>query len=313
MTLVPEPIRIEPAFDNREQVRAMFERHAPYPALATYLPEDSWFPSTTSSGAKPSITPTFRGNWAVGGKPLVDGAEVILHNKKFLEAAKALFGTSLVHPSFVVVNVNAPMPPGPRHVDIPCFHGATREQYPLPFLRLMGGSGLFEAWRIIQAGAVAWFYEGTGGSFDYWPEGPDGPMLSEQAPFGNVALMADNDRMYHRIGLIGDGNAQLPEISAFAHIQPDGSGNWSILESGEVRATYPPHAIRLSVVWKAEVRDRESGADDLTLDRIMAIFTADLRHRSAEFQVPSDPLTNTAWMLLLQRTYADPTDSSRKQ
>ena len=183
MTAISKPIRIAPAFDNREQVRAMFERHAPYPALATYLPEDSWFPSTTSFGAKPSITPMFRGNWAVGGKPLVDGAEVILHNKKFLEAAKALFGTSLVHPSFVVVNVNAPMAAGPRHVDIPCFRGATREQYPLPFLRWMGSSGLFETWRVIQAGAVTWFYEGTGGSFDYWPEGPDGPMLSEQAPF----------------------------------------------------------------------------------------------------------------------------------
>lgn len=313
MTLIPKPIRIEPAFDNREQIRAMFERHAPYPALATYLPEDSWFPSTASSVAELPIIPMFRGNWAVAGKPLVDGAEVILHNQKFLEAAKALFGTSLVHPSFVVVNVNAPMPASPRHVDIPCFRGATREQYPLPFLRLMGSSGLFEAWRVIQAGAVAWFYEGTGGNFDYWPEGPDGPMLSEQAPFGNVALMADNDRMYHRIGLIGDGNAHVPQISASAHIQPDGNGNWSILERGEVRATYPTHAIRLSVVWKAEVRDRESSAGDLTFDRIMAILRADLRHRSVEFQVPSDPLTDTAWMLLLHRTYADPTDSSRKQ
>ena len=117
--------------------------------------------------------------------------------------------------------------------------------------------------------------------------------------------MADNDRMYHRIGVIGDGNAQLPEISASAHIQPDGSGNWTILESGEVRAIYPIRALRLSLVWKAEVRNGELSADDLTLDRIMAIFTADLRHRSVEFQVPSDPLTDSAWMLLMQRTYAD--------
>jgi len=313
MTLIAKPIRIEPAFDNREQVRAMFERHAPYPALATYLPEDSWFPSAASSGAAPSITPMFRGNWAVGGRPLVDGAEVILHNRKFLEAAKALFRTSLVCPSFVVVNVNAPMPAGPRHIDIPCFHGATREQYPLPFLRVMGSSGLFEEWRVIQAGAVAWFYESTGGSFDYWPDGPDGPMLSEKAPFGNVALMADNDRMYHRIGPIGDGNAQLPQISACAQIQPDGSDSWTIIENGEVRATYPAHAIRLSLVWKAEVRNKESRAGDLTLDRIMAIFMVDLRHRGVEFRVQSDPLTDTAWILLLHQTYPDPANSAGKQ
>ncbi len=78
-----------------------------------------------------------------------------------------------------------------------------------------------------------------------------------------------------------------------------------------IRATYPSHAIRLSVLWKAEVRDnvqdRELSADNLNLDRIVGIFTADLRHRTAGFQVPSDPLADTAWILLLQRIYADPT------
>jgi hypothetical protein len=177
----------------------------------------------------------------------------------------------------------------------------------------MGSSGLFEAWRVIQAGVVSWFYEGTGGNFDYWPEGPDGPMRSEQPPFGNVALVADNDRMYHRIGAIGDPHEVLPRMSAAAHIQPNGDGKWSILENGEVRATYPSHALRLSVVWKAAVRDRASSTDNLTLDRIMAILTADLRHRSVDFQIPSDPLTDTTWILLLQRVYADRTDSAGKQ
>jgi hypothetical protein len=88
---------------------------------------------------------------------------------------------------------------------------------------------------------------------------------------------------------------------ASAHIQPGGNGNWAILENGEVRATYPSHAIRLSVVWKAEVWDKESSTGNLTFDRIMAIFTADLRHRSVDFRMPSDPLADTSWILLLQR------------
>ena len=138
-------------------------------------------------------------------------------------------------------------------------------------------------------------------------------MLSERPPFGNVALLADNDRMYHRIGAIGDPHAELPRMSASAQIQSDGDGNWAILENGEVRATYPSHAIRFSVLWKAEVRDGESRPDNLTLDRIMAIFTADLRHRSVDFQVPSDPLADTAWILLLQRIYADSAYSRGKQ
>jgi hypothetical protein len=39
----------------------------------------------------------------------------------------------------------------------------------------------------------------------------------------------------------------------------------------------------------------------------MAIFTADLRQRRTDFQMPSDPLNDTAWILLLQQIYAHPT------
>jgi hypothetical protein len=232
-----------------------------------------------------------------GGKPLVDGADLILHNKRFLEAAKAAFGTSCVNPEFVAVNINGPMSACTTHVDNPSFYGATRIEYPLPILRVMGCSGLFEAWRVVRASTISWFYEGKGGNFDYWPEGLDGPMLSEQPPFGNVALCGDNDRMYHRIGPIGNGTEEMPRMSASGKIQPDHEGNWIILENGEVRATYPSHAIRFSVLWKAEVRNGNPGIDHLTLDRVMEIFTADLRHRNVDFQMPSDPFSDAAWIL----------------
>jgi len=301
--LITKPIRIATAFEDREHVRAMFERYAPYRALAAYAPQG--IKDETHEEAKQSVSPWFRGDWALAGKALVEGAELILHNRKFLEAARTVFDTPLVYPEFVVVNINGPAPAGPRHVDNPSFYGATRVDYPLPFLRVMGFSGLFEPWRVIRASTLSWFYEGAGGNFDYWPEGIEGPMLSERAPFGNVALCADTDRIYHRIGPIGNGDEESPRISASAKIQPDGGGNWIVLEDGEVRATYSNHAIRFSVLWKGEVREKESRPDNLTLDRIMGIFTADLRHRGIAFQMPCDPLTDTAWLLLLQRIYAD--------
>ena len=96
-------------------------------------------------------------------------------------------------------------------------------------------------------------------------------------------------------------------MSASAEIRPDGEGNWTILENGEVRAAYPSQAIRFSVLWKAEVRDKKSRPGNLTLDRTMAIFIADLHHRGVDFRIPSDPLADTAWILLLQRIYAHPT------
>ena len=304
MTSISKPIRIEPAFDNPEQIRLMFERHAPYRTLATYAPEG--IEDETHDEAKRPILPWFRGDWALGGEPLVEGAEVILHNRRFLEAARSAFGTSFVHPEFVAVNINGPMPACTTHIDNPSFYGATRVEYPLPFLRVMGSSELFDAWRVVRASTISWFYEGEGGNFDYWPEGIDGPMLSEQAPFGNVALCGDNDRMYHRIGPTGNGNKEMPRISASAKIQPDGDGNWIIFENGEVRATYASRAIRSSVLWKAEVRNGEPRPDDLTLDRTMEIFVADLRRRSIDFHVPSDPLSDTAWILMLQRIYVKP-------
>jgi hypothetical protein len=185
MTFV-KPIRIEPAFDDPGKIRAMFERYAPYRALAAYAPEG--IKDEAHEEAMRPVDPWFRGDWALGGEPLVDGADLILHNKRFLEAAKAAFGTSCVNPEFVAVNINGPMPACTTHVDNASFYGATRIEYPLPFLRVMGGSGLFEAWRVVRASTISWFYEGKGGNFDYWPEGLDGPMLSEQPPFGNVAL-----------------------------------------------------------------------------------------------------------------------------
>ncbi|HEY6384573.1 MAG TPA: hypothetical protein VIX91_02710 [Candidatus Acidoferrum sp.] len=304
MKLNPKPIRIEPAFDDREQIRAMFERYAPYRALAAYAP--GGLQDESREVAKRPVLPWFRGDWALGGKPLVEGAELILHNVKFVEAARTVFGTSLVYPEFVAVNINGPMPACNTHVDNPSFYGATRVDYPLPFLRVMGFSGLFDAWRVVQASAISWFYEGAGGRFDYWPDGLDGPMLSEQPPFSNVALISDNNQLYHRIGPIGDGNAELPQMSTSATIQPDGDGKWTILENGEVRATYPSHAIRFSVLWKAEVRNGGSRPHGLTLDRTIEIFVADLRHRGIDFEVPSDPLADTAWILLLQGIYVDP-------
>lgn len=301
MPRIFKPMRIEPAFDDRAEIRTLFERHAPYRAIAAYAPnagvdEASEHPAAT-------VLPWFRADWALGGKPLVDGAELILHNKRYLDATRALFGTSCVHPEYVVVNLNAPGPAGFTHVDVPSFHGATREHYPLPFLNIMRCSGLFEACRVVHAGALSWFYDGAGGNFDYWPEGLEGPMLSEQPPFGNFALLSDTDSMYHRIGRVGTPSDGLPRISAAAQIQPNGEGNWAILEDGEVRATYPERAIRLSVLWKAALGDSGERADSLTLDRIVEILASDLKERHVEFQVPSDPLTDTAWIALLERVY----------
>lgn len=127
---------------------------------------------------------------------------------------------------------------------------------------------------MILAGAVSWFYEGPGGDFEYWPVGLDGPICTERAPFRNVAIMADNDRMYQRISRVGDPAAKGPLMTDAAEILPAGDGGaWAIVENMEPRATYPSKIIRLSLVWKADV-EIEEHIEPLTLHRVMTLARA---------------------------------------
>jgi hypothetical protein len=130
-------------------------------------------------------------------------------------------------------------------------------------------------------------------------------MLAERPPFHNVAIMADNDRMYHRIGRVGAVDARLPRMTAAAEIRPAGREAWEIVENGEIRASYPSKAIRLSIVWKADL-ETQLHVEPLTLDRVMDVFTADLRRRNIEFRPPTDPVSDREWITLLENTYSPP-------
>jgi hypothetical protein len=170
----------------------------------------------------------------------------------------------------------------------------------------MGASGLFERWRVNEVGAIAWFYDGPGGGFDYWPDGPTGPMQTESAPFGNVAIIADTDRMYHRIGQIGPADAALPHMSANAEIRLDADGGWSIFDQKECRARYPREAMRLSVVWKADVRPRDSRSaevDPLTAPHMLRTFQQDLRQRGMPCAGDLTLLQDPKWIEYVYRLY----------
>jgi hypothetical protein len=244
---------------------------------------------------------------------MVDGAEVILNNPGFVEAAARLFGVPTVRPTTVVINVNAPMSAGAVHVDIPSFCGANRDQYPLRILQAMGTSGLFERWRIVEAGIVTWFYDGLGGAYDYWPDGLDGDMHSEQPPFENVALVADNDRMYHRIGWIGDRSDAPSQFVASAVIEHGGESTWTVTDAGTPLATYPDDRVRISVLWKAQVPQSTGDLDPLTSDDVVEIFAADLAERGIDIAPPTAPLEDEAWLDRLHAIHYPVLDLDERQ
>jgi hypothetical protein len=163
----------------------------------------------------------------------------------------------------------------------------------------MGSSGLFEPWRIVEAGAVVWFYDGPGGAYDYWPQGLSGPMQSERPPFTNSALVADNDRMYHRIGWIGDPSPIIPTITPNSQIEHVTGGGWVISDGGRTVQSYPDEQIRISILWKARLKPAGGGDSErssLTYDRIEQIFTGDLNSRGIRIPVPASPLSDQTWL-----------------
>jgi hypothetical protein len=303
-------IRIEKVFDDPDAVRALVEQHGPYRAMASYLPVSATRGEQASS-AQALALPWFRGTWAAGGRPLVSGAEVILDNPRIREAASRLFDGAEVTPSTIAVNVNAPMPSGAIHVDIPSFRGATRDRYPIQLLQAMGSSTLFEAWRIIEAGAVVWFYEGQGGEYNYWPEGLKAPMRSERAPLTNRALVADNDRMYHRIGWIGNPAPEIPAISPHAEIKHEAGAGWVISDDGREVQRHSDKQIRISILWKGGIRHAAGvEADDndppLTSERIVQIFQSDLILRGIGTPGHKSPLSEPTWLDLVHSVYYSP-------
>jgi len=291
------PIRVVPAFDAPDEILMLVRRNGPYPSIASYLP-----PSATTGagdGAEAGTTAAwFRGNWVVAGEARVPGAEAVLANARFADAAARLFGVEYVTPSTVVVNVNAPMPAGAVHVDIPSFRGASRDRYPLQLLQAMGTSGLFEGWRINEAGAVTWFYDGVGGAYDYWPDGLDGPMRSERPPYFNTALVADNDRMYHRIGAVGDEGRHRAMYPASAHIAHIGGG-WAVADGDRLLDSFADADVRISILWKAQIPMAEP-TEALTTERIVSRFGSDLGRR--RIATAAEPLTEE-WIDLIHRTY----------
>jgi len=303
------PIRVDGVFDDPAAIRRLVQHNGPYRTMASFLPDTAVRGRRAAAGE--GVPPHFRATWAAGGRALVNGAEVILRNPRLLRAASELFDADVI-PNTVAINVSAPMPAGAIHVDVPAFRGADRDRYPMSLLQAMSASGLFEDWRIAEAGAVFWSYQGRGGAYDYWPDGLDGPMRSEHPPFTNIALVADNNRMYHRIGWIGDPAAIPPVFSAGAQIGHNADGGWIISDSGTSSGRYHDRDVRISILWKAQVRPAPEGSAvaPLTPGLITEIISADLARRGVQTPGHVPSLSDEDWLGLVHSAYYASVDAA---
>lgn len=309
-------MRLSPAWDDTEAVKAAIRGAGPFWPLANYAASDVELDALGSARSNPFTPPWFRQDFARHGEADVPGAELILGNPRFADAARAIAGPdAVVRPTTVYVNLMGPTPfPFVPHLDVPAFRGVTRDDYPLWLLKTMKTSGLFERWRTKIVTAVSWFYDGPGGDFHYWPGGPDAPGAVERAPFVNVAVVADNEETFHGVGPLGPPGARMPDDLTRESRLVRGDDGWDVHDaSGATQAHFTDAEVRITTSWKADVfasadaaRRADAGDDALDLGTIVDVLLADLRTRGVDVAVPEDPLADPDWVTVLAATYRDP-------
>ncbi len=314
------PIRIDRVLEDPGLIHKLVREHAPYWPVYRYFADANELRATGAPVADPSrpmrVPPWFRGDWA-HEQALVPGIEPILDNPAFHRAARDLYGLSeeaVVRQQLVYVNLTLPMPVVDYgHTDVPAFRGISRREFPIWLLSVMGHSRLFEDWRIRIATAVSWWFEGEGGEFTYWPDGPHAAPVA-LPPRSNTAITGENEIMFHRVERVGrpdadTRSAELDELSVDAELVADGD-EWLVLDGGRSIARVPYGEVRISVSWKAEVFADEAEAemvdqhsDDLEIEQVCATLVADLRRRGRKIETAEDPLTDSIFISALSETY----------
>ncbi|MEU9509349.1 hypothetical protein AB0D32_24075 [Micromonospora sp. NPDC048170] len=305
-------VRVTDAYSDPELLLKLAVANAPYPAPV----------SGYNDPPQSSRIPWFKAVW-VPRSPAPAGIEGLLHSPRLVEGAKAMFDATIVRPTKILANLMGPMPALPPHVDPPMFRGVDRwSESPNPstgrfsgkraLVGLMGTSELFEHWRVCNATAVMWYYGGDNGEYLYWPNGASEPATA--LPEATVALVGDNERVFHGIGDVGRPDQYLESgtITPTSELRWD-DGRWVLVDGDRTILDWSVDEVRISVVWKATCFVDEADAarydehtDDLTVDQVTDIFRADLARRGIDVAAPADPLTDNAWFRALISTYGFP-------
>ena len=306
--------RLSPAYDDTDAVIGLVRSAGPFWPLSNYAGNDA---EMAALGSRPATfsPPWFRQDFVREGNIAVEGAELIFDNPRFVDAAHSVYGAdAIVRPSHVYVNIMGPTPfPFMPHLDVPAFRGFTRADQPIWLLKVMRNSELFEHWRTKIATAVSWFYDGVGGDFHYWPDGAEGEGFVESPPFRNVSVVADNENTFHGVAPLGAPDAVMPEgVNSHSRLVR-GDGRWDILDGdGAVIAHIDDADARITVSWKADVfldaeeaRMVDERIDTLDVDRVVAIFQADLEARGVAIPLPADPIHDQEWVALIAATYPE--------
>lgn len=270
-------------------------------------------------GVEPSfdhfLTSNFRGYFARHGTCLYPELEDCFFNSKFLGLVRDYWQAEYARPDNMLFNINGPCDShDPAHLDATQFRGINQKNTPIWLMNTMTKSGLFDHWLMKRAQVITWFYPGRiGGGFTYWPQGPLEAPKRVSAPMRNRGVVVQNEMMYHRGEACGPQAERKPAGLAFESLlgaDPQSPDGWQITTGDQVVQRIPAEELRFLVHWSAEIyQDKKELAmvmeqtDDLSHEQVFDMLIADLRRQGHQFDPPSDPLRDTAFISLLTRVY----------
>jgi len=323
---VAPPRVIENAY-TEDQLRRLLDvvrDHGPWPLILAHHFESPEEVLATTSGDVPEgvelswdmfLSPVFRGYLARGGVCLFREIEDCYYNSGFLDLVRSYWGARYAEPESMLFNLQGPCREGGSpHIDGTRFRGLHMENTPTWLLNTMSKSGLFRRWQAKKAQVIAWYYRGRiGGGFNYWPDGPQDRPRQIQAPMWGRAVVVENERMYHCAQSNGPAALRHPDglaIDSRLAPDPETEGGFRITTGDRVIQRIPADEMRFLVHWGAQVylddeelRVAQDHTDDLTHERAFEILIADLGARGERFELPSDPLTDRAFIRLINRVY----------
>ena len=323
---VAEPVVLDAVYseDQHRRLVNVVREHGPWSLILAQHFASADEVLATMSGSMPEgieptmdmfLTPVFRGSLAQGGTCLYPELEDVFFNSQFLEYVRNYWKAKYARPEMLLFNIQGPCGShDPGHLDAVSFRGATYNNTPIWLLNTMGKSGLFKRWLLKKAQVITWFYQSNlGGGFTYWPDGPAGSPKRLATPMWNKGVVVQNEMMFHRGESNGPVELQHPQGLAFESVfgaDPQSDDGWQISTGDKVIQRLPASEVRFLVHWSAEVygdmdemKAVMDHTDDLSHEKIVDIFMADLKARGVSFVTPSDPLHDPAFIRVLGATY----------
>jgi hypothetical protein len=100
------------------------------------------------------------------------------------------------------------------------------------------------------------------------------------------------------------------DISSTFGADPDDPTGWQIETFGKVNQKVPAGEMRFLVHWgarlfkdMAELKKTYDHTDDINADTALNLLMNDMRARSVEFEIPSDPMNDRKFIGLLSQVY----------